>query len=49
MVAMSRFENDVTRTYLLLGGKRTINAPRDCAGGVRSDCKRPSLPHFYTW
>ena len=31
MVAMSRFENDVTRTYLLLGGKRTINAPIETA------------------
>ncbi|PZX03761.1 hypothetical protein [Celeribacter halophilus] len=31
MVAMSGFENEVTRTYQLLGGKRTINAPIDTA------------------
>ncbi|WP_417244543.1 antitoxin Xre/MbcA/ParS toxin-binding domain-containing protein [Celeribacter sp.] len=31
MVAMSCFENDVTRTYLLLGGKRTIHASIETA------------------
>ncbi|PZX04008.1 type II RES/Xre toxin-antitoxin system antitoxin [Celeribacter halophilus] len=31
MVAMSRFENEVTRTCLLLGGKRTIHAPIETA------------------
>ncbi|WP_417255434.1 hypothetical protein [Celeribacter halophilus] len=49
MVAMSGFENEVTRTYQLLGGKRTINAPIDTALMPDQCLKVSPFPHFYTW